>query len=271
MTRLLYGAPAADAVKAQTAHIVEELGFSPVLAILRAGEEPDDLAYERSVRKICAKCGVDVYTAVLPGYVPQDALVKAAHKLGQDPGVHGVIVMCPRQYDFGLIGAAIGPDKDVDGMNFAAGSAFAPCTAAAVMAMLDCYGVELPGRKVTVIGRGALVGAPIATLMSDRGCEVSVCHRGTPDPEMLCKNAEILVAAVGRAGFVAGSRLSAGQIVIDVGINVLENGMLCGDVDMAAARDTVDAITPVPGGVGAVTPYILALHTAKAAQKLQKM
>ena len=93
MTRLLYGAPAADAVKAQTAHIVEELGFSPVLAILRAGEEPDDLAYERSVRKICAKCGVDVYTAVLPGYVPQDALVKAAHKLGQDPGVHGVIVM----------------------------------------------------------------------------------------------------------------------------------------------------------------------------------
>jgi methylenetetrahydrofolate dehydrogenase (NADP+)/methenyltetrahydrofolate cyclohydrolase len=272
MTKLLYGAPAADGVRGEAAGLAASLGFAPALAIVRTGSEPDDLAYEKSIRAACAKCGVEVFTAELPGYTPQDVLVSSVRRVAGDRAVHGVIVMCPRQYDLGLLGAAIGPDKDVDGMGYMEGrGAFAPCTAESVLSVLDFYGIECAGRRVTVVGRGALAGAAAAMLLEDRGAVVSVCHRGTENPEELCRSAEILVCAAGKAGLIGRSRLSPGQTVVDVGINVLPGGGVCGDVDMDAARDLVAAVTPVPGGVGAVTPYILALHTALAAQRLQNI
>ena len=266
---LLRGAPAAQAVKAQAIDICSALSKPPVLAIVRTGSEADDLAYEKGIRGACAKCGVTVWTAQLPAYVPQDVLVRSVHRIGLDPSVDGVIVMCPRQYDAGLIGSAIGAKKDVDGMSFAEGGAFAPCTAAAVMEIISHYHISCTGKKVTVVGRGALTGAPIAKLLCDAGAVVSVCCRATENPQALCRGADILVSAAGKAGLIGADRLSPGQTVIDVGINPAPGGGICGDVDPLAAEIPA-ALTPVPGGVGAVTPYILALHTAQAAQNRGK-
>lgn len=148
MAELLYGAPAADEVRKRALELIEPLRLRPLLAIVRAGTDPDDLAYEKGIRAACAKCGVDVWTAELPAYVPEDTLVHAVHRIGRDEAVHGVIVMCPRQYDRGLIAAAIGRDKDVDGAGNEEGGHFTPCTAEAVMEILDHYGVECAGKKL---------------------------------------------------------------------------------------------------------------------------
>lgn len=271
MAELLYGAPAADEVRKRALELIEPLGLRPLLAIVRSGTDPDDLAYEKGIRAACAKCGVDVWTAELPAYVPEDTLVHAVHRIGRDEAVHGVIVMCPRQYDRGLIAAAIGRAKDVDGAGYNEGGHFTPCTAEAVMEILDHYGVECAGKKATVVGRGAVTGAPIAALLSDRGAEVSVCHSRTENSDEVCREADILVTTAGKAGLIGENHMRPGQVVIDVGINPAPDGKLCGDVDFAAAQRVAAAVTPVPGGVGAVTPYILALHTARAAAERKKL
>lgn len=271
MAQLLYGAPVADEVRAQALELIRPLGLRPLLAVVRTGADPDDRTYEKSIRAACAKCGVDVWTAELPAFAPQDALVRAARRIGRDEAIHGVIVMCPRQYDLGLIAAAVGRDKDVDGAGFAEGGVFVPCTAEAVAALLDYYGVECAGKKVTVVGRGAVTGAPAAALLADRGADVSVCHSRTENPAELCREADILVCTAGRAGLIGADRMRPGQVIVDVGINLSPEGKLCGDCDFDAARRIAAAVTPVPGGVGAVTPYLLALHTARAAAERRKL
>lgn len=271
MAKILYGAPVAQEIRGRISELIEPLGLRPLLAVVRAGSDADDTAYEKGLRAVCKKCGVDVWTAELPAFVPQEVLVRAVHRVGRDEAISGVIVMCPRQYDRGLIAAAIGRDKDVDGVGFEEGGVFAPCTAEAVLELLDHYGVECAGKKVTVVGRGAVSGAPAAALLADRGADVYVCHSKTEDPETLCRSADILVCTAGKAGLIGKSRLRPGQVVVDVGINPAPDGTLVGDVVFSQAEEIAAAVTPVPGGVGAVTPYILALHTARAAAERRKL
>lgn len=271
MAEKLYGAPAAEELRHRALEYAEPLKLRPVLAVVRTGADPDDAAYEKSLRAACAKCGVEVWTAELPAFAPQDVLVRAAHRIGRDAAVHGVIVMCPRQYDRGLIAAAIGRDKDVDGAGFAEGGRFAPCTAQAVLELLDYYGIDPAGKNAVVVGRSAVAGAPCAALLEARGAEVSVCHSKTPEPAALCRAADILVCTAGRAGLIGAERMRPGQIIVDVGINVGPDGHICGDADGGAAERIVSAYTPVPGGVGAVTPYVLALHTAQAAAERTRL
>ena len=264
MTKLLKGAPVAEKIKEETIKIVQALPAPPTLAIVRLGETGDDLAYEKSIRRACAACGVNVVTAAMPAFTPQEILVRSVHQVALDPGVHGIIVMCPRQYDRTLIGAAIGGKKDVDGAAFLNGSGYPPCTPQAVMETLKFYGCEPKGKRAVVIGRSPVVGAPAAKLLEQAGAAVELCHSKTPNPEELCRSAEILVSAAGKKALVDKMRLTPGQIVIDVGINFDENGKICGDVDPKAAEIPA-ALSPVPGGIGAITPYLLALHTAKSA------
>ena len=271
MAEKLYGAPVAEELRTRTMEYTEPLKLRPVLAIFRTGADADDVSYERSLRAACSKCGEDVWTAELPAFAPQDALVRAVHRIGRDKDVDGVIVMCPRQYDRGLIAAAIGRGKDVDGAGYEEGGAFVPCTAQAVMETLDFYGVEPAGKNVVVIGRSAVSGAPAAALLTERGARVTVCHTGTDEPEKLCRQADILVCTAGKAGLVDAERMKAGQVIIDVGINVAPDGSVCGDVIAADAERIAAAYTPVPRGVGAVTPYVLALHVAQAAAERKKL
>ena len=248
MAQLLYGAPVADEVCAQALELIRPLGLRPLLAVVRAGADPDDRAYEKSIRAACAKCGVDVWTAELPAFAPQDALVRAVHRIGRDEAIHGVIVMCPRQYDLGLIAAAVGRDKDVDGAGFAEGGVFVPCTAEAVAALLDYYGVECAGKKVTVVGRGAVTGAPAAALLADRGADVSVCHSRTENPAELCRRADIITPNITEASLLTKLPYSAGPHD-EAYIAALAEGLsrLCGGVI------AITGVRPEAGSIGVYT------------------
>ncbi len=280
MAELLKGAPVAAALGEKVAARVAKLrekGCAPCLAILRVGEREDDLSYERGAMKRCEKLNIDVKRVLLPADVDQAHLLAEIEKLNADESVHGVLMFrpLPKHLDEAAACAALDPKKDVDGIT--AGSlagvfmnekiGFPPCTAAACMELLDYYGVDLSGKNVAVVGRSLVIGKPVAMMLMAKNATVTVCHTRTRDLGAECRRAEILVVAAGKAGAVGAEELAAGQTVIDVGIHVTESGSLCGDVDFAAAEGLVSAITPVPGGVGAVTTAVLADHVVEAAQR----
>lgn len=280
MAELFKGAAVAEAINERSRAGVRELeerGITPTLAILRVGEREDDLAYERGAVKRCEKVGVAVRNAVLPGDVSQDALMSTVAELNADDGVHGVLIFMPlpAHLDSEAVRRALLPSKDVDGITdgslagvFTGGrEGFAPCTAQACMEMLDYYGVELKGKRATVIGRSLVVGKPVAMLLMGRHATVTICHTRTVDMPSVSKEAEILVAAAGKAKTVGAGHVSPGQIVIDVGVNFVD-GKMCGDVDFDAVEGIVAAITPVPGGVGTVTTSVLVSHVVEAAKRL---
>lgn len=258
------------------ASVLKASGIEPTLAILRIGERGDDISYERSVTKRAGKVGVAVRNVVLPADVSQAVLLETIESLNYEKTVHGVLMFrpLPKHINEAAACQALNPAKDIDGITYAsavsvftnAGSGFSPCTAAACIEILDYYGIDPKGRRATVVGRSLVVGKPVAMMLLDRHATVTIAHSRTADLPSVIREADIVIACVGRAKMIGADCLRAGQVVIDVGINLAEDGSLVGDVDFDAALTTVSAITPVPGGVGTVTTSINLKHVVDAAK-----
>lgn len=280
MEKLLKGNAVASDIKAELLAEVSELkaqGVTPMMAIVRCGAKADDIAYENSARKRFADLGIGLKVVELPQDIGQDDFIQELHKLNEDKCIHGILVFrpLPRQIDENVIKYHLDPAKDVDCLTpiniaklFAGDSSgYSPCTPEAVIALLDFYGIDLTGKKVTLIGRSMVVGKPLAILLLQRHATVTVCHTRTKDLPQTVRNADIVIAAAGKAKMIGSDFISPGQIVIDVGINVDQDGNLCGDVDYDAVVEKVAQITPVPGGIGTVTTSCLAKHVVAATQK----
>ncbi len=280
MAELLKGAPVAKAITAQLTQQVEALkekGVVPTLSIVRVGERPDDISYEKGAMKRCDMCGIAVKNHILPADATEEELLAVIEGINQDPSIHGVLLFrpLPKHINENRVCAALAPEKDMDGITdgsmagifSGSGTGYPPCTAQACIEILDHYGIEITGKKATVLGRSNVIGKPVALLLLQRNATVTVCHTRTKDLPGTCAAAEILIAAAGKAGVVSAQHVSEGQIVLDVGINVTEEGNLVGDVDFAAVEPVVSAITPVPAGVGSVTTAVLAKHVVTAAEK----
>ncbi len=274
----LRGAPVARAIMDKTAGEITRLaqaGIMPKLAVFRVGSREDDIAYERSIIKRFSAAGAAAEVMALSEDATQEELEAVVRRAADDESVHGILVFSPlpKKFNAGRIRMLIPAEKDVDGMTDAslAGvfrgdkNAFAPCTAQAVVEILRYYGMEnLAGKRVTVVGRSTVVGKPLAMLLLGMNATVTVCHTKTADTAAECRRADVVIACAGQARMVTDEYMSAGQTIIDVGINADGDG-ICGDVDYAAAQSIVAAATPVPGGVGAVTTAVLLSHTVRNA------
>lgn len=280
MAQLWKGAPVAAALTEQLSQRAQALiakGVTPTLAIVRVGERPEDLSYERGALKRCEKVGIAVRQYLLTAASSQTDLMEVIQEINRDDSIHGCLLFrpLPRHMDEAAICAALSPAKDVDGITAGSlaavfsgsGAGYPPCTAQACLEILDHYGYALKGKRAVVVGRSLVIGKPVSMLLLGRHATVTICHTRTADLPAECRRADVLVAAAGKAGAVSAQCLGPGQVVLDVGINVDEDGNLVGDVDFAAAESTVEAITPVPGGVGAVTTSVLARHVIEAAEK----
>ena len=280
MAQLWKGAPVAAALTeelSQRAQALVAKGITPTLAIVRVGERPEDLSYERGALKRCEKVGIAVRQYLLTAASSQTDLMEVIEEINRDDSIHGCLLFrpLPKHMDEAAICAALSPAKDVDGITAGSlaavfsgsGAGYPPCTAQACLEILDHYGYELKGKRAVVVGRSLVIGKPVSMLLLGRHATVTICHTRTADLPAECRRADVLVAAAGKAGAVSAQCLAPGQVVLDVGINVDENGNLVGDVDFAAAENSVEAITPVPGGVGAVTTSVLARHVMEAAEQ----
>ena len=265
-----------ERIKAKVAELGEK-GIKPTLGIIRVGENESDISYERGATKRCETLGVACEKFLLPADVSQEELLKVIDEVNQNDAIHGVLLFrpLPKHLDQNLIENALDPAKDVDCMTDGSMSGvftgkaigFPPCTPQACMEILDHYGIDCTGKKAVVIGRSLVVGKPAAMMLIKKNATVTVCHTRTVDMPSVTREADILLVAAGRAGVVGAEYVKPGQIVIDVGINVNAEGKLCGDVDYAAVEPIVEAITPVPGGVGSVTTSVLVSHVVEAAAK----
>ena len=252
---LLKGAQAAGALSEALRSKAEELkakGVVPCLAILRVGARGDDLSYERGAMKRCEKIGIAVRQVVLDEDVTQEALLA-------DEAVR----------------AALAPDTDMDGITDGSMTAvyadtkngYAPCTAQACVELLKHYNIAVKGKRVVVIGRSLVIGKPVSLLLLAEHATVTICHSRSENLPEICREADILIVAAGKAGMIGAESVRAGQVVLDVGIHANADGTLCGDTRFAEVEPVVSAITPVPGGVGAVTTAVLASHVIEAAEK----
>ena len=273
--RVLKGAEVSAKIKEEVqAALANRAGEAPKLAIVRVGENPDDMSYERGATKKMENFGLRVQSYVYPADI-SDAEFKAEFtKINEDSDVTGILLLrpLPKQICEKDIEQMIDPKKDLDGISpvniakvFAGDNSFAPCTAEAVIEVLKAAEIPMTGKRVTIVGRSMVVGKPLSMLMLKENATVTICHTRTKDLAGTCRNAEILVAAAGRAKMLNGDYVGDDAVVIDVGINVDENGKLCGDVDYDTILEKAQAATPVPGGVGAVTTAVLAKHLMRAA------
>ena len=282
MAIILKGAPVVTAMNRETAARCQALiqqGVRPALAVVRVGAREDDLSYETGVIRRCEKVGVAVRRFLLPEDAPQAALEEVIARVNRDPALHGCLLFrpLPRHMDEAAVRAALCPAKDVDGVTDASlagvfantGAGFAPCTAQACLEILRHYQVPLSGARVTVVGRSLVVGKPAAMLLDRENATVTMCNSRTKNLPAVCREADVLVVAMGRRTAIGAECLRPGQIVVDVGIHVDAEGRLSGDVDFAAAEPVVEAITPVPGGVGTVTTSVLVRHVVEAAERLR--
>ena len=281
MAELLRGKKAADALNEKTFGIVQELrqkGVTPVLAIVRVGEKADDISYERGAMKRCETVGIGVKNVLMPADVSAEVFYRTLDELNRDPEVHGILLFrpVPVYLDNERARNAIVPEKDVDGCGDAslAGvfanrkTGYAPCTAEAAVQILDCYGIDVSGKNAVVLGRSLVVGRPLAMMLMHRNATVTICHTRTRNMAEITRNADLVFACTGQPEIIGKEYLRPGQTVIDVGISWNEaKGKLVGDVLQEEAEPVVDALTPVPGGVGAVTTAVLVYHTALAAKR----
>ena len=281
MAMILKGAPVVAAMNEANAARCEALkakGITPTLAVVRVGEREDDLSYERGVMTRCGKVGVAVKQYLLPADATQEQLLDVIREINANKSIHGCLLFrpLPKQFDDRTIRAALAPKKDIDGItdgslagvftNTAIG--YPPCTAQACLEILKYYNIPLSGKRAVVVGRSLVVGKPVAMMLDRENATVTLCNSRTQNLPALCKEADIVVVAMGKMGFIGSDCLREGQVVVDVGIHVNEEGKLCGDVRFAKAEPVVDAITPVPGGVGTVTTSVLVSHVVDAAEKI---
>lgn len=265
-----------EKIKANAAKLLEK-GITPTLAIIRVGERDDDISYERGAGKRCETLGAACEKFVLPSDVTEEELLKVIDTVNHNDNIHGVLLFrpLPKHLNEEKIINALDIEKDVDGITDGSMAGvftgkklgFAPCTPQACMEILDYYGIDCTGKKAVVVGRSLVVGKPAAMMLLKKNATVTVCHTRTKDMPSVVKEADIVIAAAGRAKVVDASYLRGGQIVVDVGINVGEDGKLCGDVNYEEAEKIADAVTPVPGGVGSVTTSVLVGHVVEAAMR----
>jgi methylenetetrahydrofolate dehydrogenase (NADP+)/methenyltetrahydrofolate cyclohydrolase len=281
MAEVLKGKPVADAMKEDLTGKVEALkarGITPKLGIMRVGARPDDLFYEGGARKTCSKVGMDCEVFEYSEDIDQGTFEKAVAEVGARKDVHGILMFSPlpKHLDERRIRTFIPVEKDVDCLTLGGAAkvftddptGFPPCTPTACMDMIHYYGIPIKGKRCVVVGRSLVVGKPLAMLLLREHGTVTLCHSRTEDLPGVCKTAEILVAAVGRAKMIKGNFVKEGQIVIDVGINADPDnpGKYCGDVDFAEVEPIVAKITPVPAGVGSVTTSVLCKQTVMACE-----
>jgi methylenetetrahydrofolate dehydrogenase (NADP+)/methenyltetrahydrofolate cyclohydrolase len=275
--RILDGKSLAAQVRAKVKEEVARLaqrGIRPGLAVILAGDDPASKVYVRNKTRACEETGVRSVQVEYPSSVTQDELLERIRALNRDPAVHGILVQLPlpSQVDSLKVLETVSPEKDVDGFHAASLGAlvsgkprFVPCTPAGVMRLIEHAGVPLAGRRAVVIGRSTIVGKPVSLLLLQKDATVTMCHSKSRDLELLTKDADVLVAAAGRAKLVTAAMVKPGACVIDVGINRLADGSLAGDVDFAAVKEVAGWITPVPGGVGPMTIAMLLENCVKAA------
>lgn len=276
--KIIDGKILAAEVKACAAQAVrflqERYGITPCLAVLLVGDDPASQVYVRGKANDCEACGIESRVIRLPAGTTQAELLARLGALAADSAVHGILVQLPlpRHIDPAAVIEAIPPEKDVDGFTpVNAGRllngepCFAPCTPAGCLRMIEAAGVDLDGKHAVVVGRSNIVGKPAALLLMQKNATVTVCHSHTRDLAAVCRTADILIAAVGKAGFITADMVKPGAVVIDVGINRGADGKLHGDVDFAPVSEIASYITPVPGGVGLMTRAMLMLNTVQAA------
>ena len=274
----LKGVEVSAKIKLQVQEMLEKMnGYVPTAAIVRVGERPDDLSYEKGVIKKLASFGMEAKTFAFPADISEEDFLQEFKKINADESIDGILLFMPlpKHMNGKVFEDAIDPEKDLDGISpvnrakIFAGEAdgYAPCTAEAVIEVLKAYELPMAGKRAVVVGRSMVVGRPLSMLFLKENATVTVCHTKTADLQAECKRAEILVAAAGKAGMLDKDYVADGAVVIDVGINVDENGKLCGDVKWEGLEEAASAATPVPGGVGAVTTAVLCKHLAQAALK----
>ena len=255
--------------------LLAQRGIRPGLAVMLAGDDAASKVYVRHKTLACEETGVHSRVLTFPESVGQNELVRAVDALNADPAVHGILVQLPlpRRVDPQRVLAAVSPGKDVDGFHaenlgaLVAGTpGFVPCTPAGVMRLLEHARVPIAGRRAVVIGRSNIVGKPLSLLLLQKDATVTICHSKSADLAAIAREADILVAAVGRAKLVTGAMVKPGACVIDVGVNRAADGKLVGDVDFEAARAVAGSITPVPGGVGPMTIAMLLENCLRAAE-----
>ena len=279
MAKLLLGKEVNASINEEIKAKVETLkaqNITPSLGIIRIGEREDDIAYERGATKRCETLGVAYEKFLLPADVEEEEVLKTISQVNKNDKIHGVLLFrpLPKHLNEDRIVNALAVEKDVDGITdlsmagvfMGKDMGYAPCTPSACMKVLEHYGIDCTGKKVVVIGRSLVIGKPVAMMLMKKNATVTVCHTKTVDMPGVCKGAEVLVAAAGVAKMVDKSFVADGAVVIDVGINVDEDGNLCGDVDFEDVAENASVCTPVPGGVGSVTTSVLAKHLLKAAK-----
>lgn len=279
MTQIIDGKKIASEIREeikQNTRALSERGRIPGLAAVLVGDNPASVIYVRNKRKACEAAGIYSEEHKLPESTPQDKLEALIRRLNDDPRVHGILVQLPlpKHLDSERVLLAVSPDKDVDGLHpynigrLTMGSpTFVPCTPAGVMAMLEYHQIPMEGKRAAVIGRSNLVGRPVALLLMHRNATVTVCHSKTVDIAAIGREADILIAAIGKPKFVTADMVREGAAVIDVGINRLPDGSLVGDVDYPEVSKKAGWITPVPGGVGPMTIAMLLRNTVESEKR----
>lgn len=278
MAKLINGKEISAKVKAEVygeTIKLKEQGITVGLAVIIVGSDAASRVYVNSKKKACEEVGFNSYEYALDENITQQELLELVDVLNKDDKVNGVLVQLPlpNHIDENTIINSISPDKDVDAFHpFNVGKimigdfAFLPCTPSGVMELIDSTGVDISGKSAVVVGRSNIVGKPMSMLLLHKNATVTICHSRTTNLAEICKTADIIVAAVGRANFITDSMVKEGAIVIDVGMNRLENGKLCGDVDFETVSKKAGYITPVPGGVGPMTIAMLMKNTLTAAK-----
>ena len=279
MAKLIDGKVISAAVKDEVAKETEQLkkmGVTPGLAVIIVGEDPASKVYVANKEKACQQIGMASWKYALPESTTEEELLALISKLNADKQVNGILCQLPlpKHLNEELVINTILPEKDVDafhpqnvGKIMTGDYDFLPCTPAGIMEMLKYENIDITGKECVVIGRSNIVGKPMAMLLLHKNGTVTICHSRTKDLAEVCRRADILVAAVGRANFVTADMVKEGAVVIDVGINRLDNGKLCGDVNFAEVEPKASYITPVPGGVGPMTIATLMKNTLTAAKK----
>ncbi len=272
--KILKGIEAAREINERIKASLIRSGEKPHLAIVRVGAREDDLSYERGILKKMDSLGIAASVHEFPEDIDNDSFLKAFCEINGDESVNGILCFMPmpKQIDAKKVAEMIDPAKDMDGISPAneakiyAGdeTGYAPCTAEAVIALLEHYGIDVTGKRVTIVGRSLVIGRPVAMLLLKKNATVTICHTKTQDLKAECQRADIIVAAAGVPKMVTKEYIRPGAVVIDVGIHVNEDGSMCGDVDYEAVAEDCEAVTPVPGGVGSVTTSVLADHLTRS-------
>lgn len=262
-------------IKDEVEGLVRRWGLAPGIAVVLVGDDPASHIYIRNKEKACKEAGIKSFEHLLPPTISERELLALVHQLNKDKRVHGILVQLPLPPHIHAekILEAISPLKDVDGFHpvnqgnlILGGDGFKPCTPMGIMKLLESVGCDPKGKNAVVVGRSNIVGKPVALMLLEKHATVTICHSRTASLRDEVGRADILVVAIGKAGLVRGDWVKPGAVVIDVGVNRLPNGKLCGDVEFETAKERASAITPVPGGVGPMTICMLLFNTLKAAK-----